>query len=32
LRTEMGEQGYLRAIEEFSIQKYVSKIEKVLLD
>lgn len=32
LRTEMGEQGYIRAIEEFSIQKYVSKIEKILLN
>ena len=32
LRLEMGEQGYLRALEKFSIQKYVSKIEKVLLD
>jgi glycosyltransferase involved in cell wall biosynthesis len=32
LRLEMGKKGYIRAIEEFSIQKYVSKIEKVLAD
>jgi len=32
LRLEMGQKGYTRAIEEFSIQKHVSKIEKVLAD
>lgn len=32
LRIEMGEKGYIRAVEEFSIQKYVSKIEKILLN
>ena len=30
LRKEMGEQGYVRAVEEFSILKHVSKIEKIL--
>lgn len=29
-RLEMGEKGYVRAVEEFSIYKYVSKIEKIL--
>jgi len=30
LRKEMGEQGYIRAVEDFSILKHVSKIEKIL--
>jgi glycosyltransferase involved in cell wall biosynthesis len=30
LRLAMGQKGYNRAVKEFSIQKYVSKIEKVL--
>ena len=29
-RLEMGEKGYVRAVEEFSIYKYVSNIEKIL--
>ncbi|HLO74374.1 MAG TPA: glycosyltransferase family 4 protein [Flavobacterium sp.] len=32
LRLDMGQKGYKRAAEEFSIQKHVSKIEKVLAD
>ena len=32
LRLAMGQKGYNRAVKEFSIQKYVSKIEKVLTD
>ena len=30
LRIQMGERGYKRAIEEFSIQKHITQIEKIL--